>query len=81
MLPPQDGSLHGRGKLAEGAITGTWMDDNKKADFKISKAEDNSFVEKLALRRRLGGACCSQATDSPRRSCCNENFGRSGGLL
>ena len=25
------------GKLAEGAITGTWMDDDKKGDFKITK--------------------------------------------
>ena len=26
------------GKLAEGAITGTWMDDDKKGDFKITKS-------------------------------------------
>jgi hypothetical protein len=26
------------GKLAEGAITGTWMDDGKKGDFKITKS-------------------------------------------
>jgi hypothetical protein len=26
------------GKLADGAITGTWMDDDKKGDFKITKS-------------------------------------------
>jgi hypothetical protein len=26
------------GKLAEGAITGSWMDDDKKGDFKITKS-------------------------------------------